>query len=258
LGVEKSGALLMTFLKKIKARARRLFQKEMDPARAYDRWASTYDAQPGNLMLALDEALFSLLLTQVDCSGKWVVDIGCGTGRHWQKILNRHPAKLIGYDVSPQMLLQLQLRYPGAQTQLIVGNKIHYSEPRPAGVLVTTLALAHIKKLGPAMQQWNKILKPGADILITDYHPETLALGGDRTFLYQGKITAIQNYVHSIDQVKTCARENDFELLTFTERRIDPDVKPWYEKQGALGVYHRFEGAGIIYGMHLRKRNAAP
>jgi SAM-dependent methyltransferase len=255
---QKSHAFLMTFLKKIKARARKLFQKEMAPASAYDRWAPTYDAQPDNLMLALDEQIFTRLLNNICCTGKLVLDIGCGTGRHWDKIFSQNPHKLIGYDVSPGMLHILQQKYPQAHTQLIIRNQFHYAETNAAGVLVSTLALAHMKKLGKAMQQWNKILIPGAEILLTDYHPETLALGGDRTFLYQGRTTAIRNYVHPLEKVKHYAFENGFELMAFIERRIDPDLKPWYEKQGALGVYERFKGAGLIYGMHLRKQHAAP
>lgn len=246
----------MTLLEKIKTRTRKLFRKEVAPAEAYDKWAPTYDAQPDNLMLALDEQIFSRLLHHICCKDKMVVDIGCGTGRHWDKILSQHPCKLIGYDVSAGMLERLQHKYPQALTQLIIRDQILYAETLPAEVLICTLALAHIKKPNLAMQQWRRILKAGAEILLTDYHPETLALGGDRTFVYQGRSLAIKNYVHPIEKVKQYARENGFEILDFLESRIDPIVKPYYEKQGALGVYERFKGAGIIYGMHLRKKDA--
>jgi ubiquinone/menaquinone biosynthesis C-methylase UbiE len=247
----------MLLLNKIKARARKLFRQEEMPAEAYDKWAPTYDAQPDNLMLALDEQLFSRLLARISCTGKMVVDIGCGTGRHWDKIFNQNPQKLIGYDVSAGMLQQLQHKYPQAHTQLILRDQVSYAEARPAEVLISTLALAHIRNLAAAMQQWEKLLKPGADILLTDYHPETLALGGNRTFLYRGRSLAIKNYVHPLDQVKQYARATGFVLLTFTEKRIDPAVRPYYEKQNALAVYERFKGAGILYGMHLRKKDAA-
>jgi ubiquinone/menaquinone biosynthesis C-methylase UbiE len=252
----QTGNDVMTLLEKIKDQARRLLRQEVAPAEAYDKWAPTYDAQPGNLMLNLDEQIFSRLLHNISCKGKMVVDIGCGTGRHWDKILSQHPQQLIGYDVSAGMLRQLQQKYPQAHTHLIVRDRIQYAESRPAEVLISTLALAHIKKPGLAMQQWCRILKPGAEVLLTDYHPETLALGGDRTFVYQGRCLAIKNYVHPIEKVKQYARENGFEVLTFIERRIDPAVKPYYEKQETLGVYERFKGAGIIYGMHLRKQDA--
>lgn len=248
----------MTLLKELKSRARKLFRQEVAPAEAYDKWAPSYDAQPGNLMLDLDEQLFSRLLAHICCRDKMVVDIGCGTGRHWPKIWSQHPHQLIGYDVSAGMLQQLRLKYPQAIARLIRQDRIEYAESRPAEVLISTLALAHIKKPDQAMQQWAAILKPGAQLLLTDYHPETLALGGDRTFVYQGRSLAIRNYIHPIEEVKQYAQANGFELLTLLERRIDPAVRPYYEQQGALGIYERFLGAGIIYGMHLRKKDAAP
>ena len=74
--------------------------KEKDSVEAYDIWSKNYDEQPDNLMLDLDEAVFTKLLASLPIQNKKVADIGCGTGRHWQKILNLRPAKLTGFDVS--------------------------------------------------------------------------------------------------------------------------------------------------------------
>ncbi|MGV3504796.1 MAG: class I SAM-dependent methyltransferase [Adhaeribacter sp.] len=247
----------MKFLRHLRARARHLLHPAMNPAQAYDRWAASYDAQPENLMLALDEEIFRQLLSRITCRGKIVLDLGCGTGRHWKKLLAHSPRKLIGYDVSAVMLQELQKKFPQAQTQLIADGQLPYAEDGPAGVLVSTLALAHLENPARAMRQWQQVLGPGADILLTDYHPETLALGGDRTFPYQGKTIAIRNYVHPLEKVRRSAADNGFEIMAFTEKRIDAELRPWYEKQGGLQVYNRFEGAGIIYGMHLKKAHAA-
>ena len=59
---------------------------EKPVVKAYDIWSHSYDAQPGNLVLDLDEMIFSTLLEDIDLEHKLVADIGCGTGRHWQKI----------------------------------------------------------------------------------------------------------------------------------------------------------------------------
>src|SRR5579859_8007718 len=85
-----------------------------DPASAYDMWSSTYDADGQNILVRLDESLFPRLLGGVQIRGKSVVDVGCGTGRHWSKLLAQEPAELIGYDVSPGMLEQLRRKIPGA------------------------------------------------------------------------------------------------------------------------------------------------
>src|SRR6185503_12739579 len=59
-------------------------QNVKNPASAYDLWAAGYDEQPGNLMLALDEEIFAEFIKEIPIAGKVVVDIGCGTGRHWK------------------------------------------------------------------------------------------------------------------------------------------------------------------------------
>jgi len=80
--------------------------RRVAPLKGYDLWAPTYDAQPDNVVLALESPLFAQLLADVRIEAGVVVDIGCGTGRHWPEILSRGPAKLIGVDPSPLQVLE--------------------------------------------------------------------------------------------------------------------------------------------------------
>ena len=109
----------------IRERITKLFSRntETDPAAGYDLWSGSYDQQPGNLMLDLDEAIFSNLLSEVNIRGKTVVDVGCGTGRHWNKLLLQEPAKILGYDVSPGMLDRLKQKYPQATVARTAGHR---------------------------------------------------------------------------------------------------------------------------------------
>src|SRR5262249_9628002 len=93
--------------------------RQLEPAAAYDLWAATYDNQPTNLILHVDEVVFSRLLGRVDLHNKTIVDIGCGIGRHWNRILQQKPAALTGYDVSTEMLKQLRRNFPDARTNLL-------------------------------------------------------------------------------------------------------------------------------------------
>ena len=78
--------------------------KDSSPEAAYNLWANSYDSQPDNLMLALDEEIFFNLLTDIDIKNNIIADIGCGTGRHWKKLLADNPKKITGFDVSEEML----------------------------------------------------------------------------------------------------------------------------------------------------------
>src|SRR6476619_2430727 len=72
---------ILSTIKKIFFNNRITLQKEA--AEAYNLWAGNYDRQPDNLMLFLDNQLFHHFIQSVDISNQVVLDIGCGTGRHW-------------------------------------------------------------------------------------------------------------------------------------------------------------------------------
>jgi ubiquinone/menaquinone biosynthesis C-methylase UbiE len=227
---------------------------ETEPEAGYDLWAGTYDLQPDNLMLALDNIEFKRMSSHVNFANKVVADIGCGTGRHWGEILDQKPFRLIGYDVSVGMLNVLKKKFPHAETyQSNETNKLEHLDTSECDIIISTLALAHFQNPEGAFVEWNRILKPGGAILITDYHPAALAMGGDRTFTFQSKTISIKNYVHSIENLREMFKENQFEIMDFDEKLIDESVRHYYEKQNAIHVFERFKNVPIIYGMYLKK-----
>jgi ubiquinone/menaquinone biosynthesis C-methylase UbiE len=96
--------------------------QEKNPVEAYNIWAKNYDAQPGNLMLDVDEITLAKLLKNVNLVDQKIADIGCGTGRHWAKILAHNPADLAGFDVSEGMLNQLKEKFPQANVKHITDD----------------------------------------------------------------------------------------------------------------------------------------
>lgn len=227
------------------------------PETAYDLWSEKYDHQPDNLMLALDEEIFSALLEGLNLQNKIIADIGCGTGRHWKKILEQHPKKLIGFDVSEGMLKILQQKFPQAETHHLISDELNNVENEYCDIIINTLTIAHIKDPKKVLREWNRILKPGGEIIITDYHPAALAKGGNRTFRYQNKTIAVKNYVHPIETIKEIAAGLLLKVLCLNEKSIDEQVKSFYEKQNALPVFEAWKGTPIIYGIHLKKTDAA-
>jgi ubiquinone/menaquinone biosynthesis C-methylase UbiE len=224
---------------------------------AYDIWSEHYDSQPGNLMLALDNEIFSALLTRLHLENKMIADIGCGTGRHWKKLYSRKPSVVAGFDVSAGMLKNLILKYPGAVTRQIIDNRFANVPDACFDVIVTTLTIAHIADIDEAIAAWSRILRPGGDLIITDFHPETLAKGGSRSFTHRGKTLSVVNYIHPLDEVIGTFRKHNLVLQVKVERSIDERVRHYYAAQNALPVYEQFKGTPVIYGMHLRKTHAA-
>jgi ubiquinone/menaquinone biosynthesis C-methylase UbiE len=228
-----------------------------EPDAAYDLWAADYDSQPDNMMLAWDEEIFSSLINNMKLQNKVIADIGCGTGRHWKKIYEREPRKLIGFDVSEGMLCMLKQKFPESETYHLINDELKELENQSCDIIFSTLTIAHIQNAEKALHEWDRILKLGGEIIITDYHPTALAKGGRRTFNYHGKTIAVKNYVHSIGKIKGIARQLDLEVFHFIEKSIDESARPFYEKQSALHVYERWKGTPIIYGIHLKKLDVA-
>jgi len=226
---------------------------EKDVVEAYDTWAENYDTQPGNLMLDLDERIFSNLLDQIGIKNKNVADIGCGTGRHWGDILANDPVSLTGFDVSAGMLGKLKNKYPFAQTHVISDNLFSAVPDASFDVILSTLTVAHIKEIEEALSSWCRICKETADIVITDFHPDALAFGGKRTFPHGKVQISVENYVHPLPVIKLLLLKNGFRAVNEVALSVDETVRHYYEQQNALHVYEKFKGFPIIYGIHFRR-----
>jgi len=227
--------------------------KETGVVEAYDIWADNYDAQPGNLMLDLDKIVLNELLGNIAVTGKQIADIGCGTGRHWTDILQKEPAGLTGFDVSPGMLKKLKDKFPSANVELITNN--HFSDVADGSfdMIISTLTMAHIENIHEALAAWGRIMKPKGDIIITDFHPDALAAGGQRTFKHQNKPVAVKNFVHTTAAIKQVLLKENFTVINEREIKVDGRVKDYYSTQNALHVYEKFKGSPIIYGLHFRR-----
>jgi ubiquinone/menaquinone biosynthesis C-methylase UbiE len=227
--------------------------KRLEPAAAYDLWAAQYDRQPANLVLHLDEAVFTELVVQVDLENKTVVDIGCGTGRHWGRLLERKPLALVGYDVSAEMLKCLRRKFPEAKAWLLRNGRLEETADDSVDSIVSTLTIAHMDDLPGRLREWNRVLKKNASILVTDYHPTALEKGADRTFTHNGETIAIKSRVYGVEELRRWTAELGWREMAFTERKIDEAVKHYYARQQALHLYERFRDTPIVYGMLLMK-----
>jgi len=230
---------------------------EKDSAEAYDLWAENYDNQPGNLMIDLDEVLFTGMLDDLAITNKQVADIGCGSGRHWAKIFQKHPQALTGFDVSEGMLHKLKEKFPQANVRHIADDLFSDVPDASFDTIVSTLTVAHIEDIEAAMQAWSRILKPNAEILITDFHPHILAYGGKRTFKHQQKSIAVKNYVHPVYSIVELLQGFGFHLIAKNELEIDESMKHYYQAQNALPVYEKYKGFQVIYGIHLKRGHVA-
>lgn len=227
--------------------------RRVRPVEGYDRWAATYDAQPENVVFALESPLFSELLARVAIEGNIVVDIGCGTGRHWPEILSRTPAELIGVDPSPLMLERLKAHYPDARVMCGEGDHLPEIAGASCDLIISTLALAHIPAAACAIGEWGRILRRGGAMLITDFHPEAIGAGMKRTFVSGGQTIEIEHHTTDLERLRQIAAECGLTAVFAAERAIDESVRPLFERAQYLKAYEKHKGQPLVFGMHFTK-----
>jgi ubiquinone/menaquinone biosynthesis C-methylase UbiE len=230
---------------------------DMDPASGYDLWSSNYDRDGDNLLLALDEPMFGRLLQRLDLRGKRVIDVGCGTGRHWRSILAREPAELVGYDVSAGMLAELRRKYPRAIVHQSGADRLTHARDRDCDVVISTLTLCHVPALEDAVEEWARVLRPGGDVLLTDFHPAASATSRC-SFRHGRDVFTVKLHVHSIDSLEAVVARAGLERVSFEEALIDESTRPYYERADMLAVFERMRGEPLVYGAHFRKCGLSP
>ena len=241
---------------------RRVFQSlgrpaDMDPAAGYDLWSSSYDADKDNLLVALDEPMFERILRRLQLRGKHVLDVGCGTGRHWDRVLAREPSALIGYDISAGMLAELRRKYPRATVHQSGADRLVHAGDRDCDAVISTLTLCHVPSLEDAIGEWARVLRPGGDVVLTDFHPAASATARC-SFRHEGERCTVKIHVHSVASLEAAASRSGLELVSLEEALIDESTRPYYERADMLRVFERMKGAPLVYGAHFRKRGPSP
>src|ERR1700722_13952548 len=229
--------------------------REIIPSKAYDKWASTYDAQPDNPILFLDNLLFKEMIEKTDLEGKRVVDIGCGTGRYWEELSRKKVTELIGYEASSEMLQKIRQKNPTAKTYLHPDNYLKELKDGSCDALVSTLVIAHIRNLPAEWREWNRVLKNKGEIILTDFHPVALQRGANWSFMHNGQLVYIKNYVHTLDKVRSLAAKMNWKEVGFIESRIDERVEHFFERLNVMEAYKDSYDQLVLYGIHFRKED---
>jgi ubiquinone/menaquinone biosynthesis C-methylase UbiE len=153
--------------------AGRTHPQQTDVHTAYQLWAPTYDTDP-NPLLDIEQGAVWPLLDRFP-PGR-AVDAGCGTGRHAGFLAARGHA-VIGVDTAPAMLQAARRNVPDARFLLGDLSALPLAH-QTADLVVCALALVHQPTLGPAFQEFARVLRPGGQLVVSDIHVASLYLGG--------------------------------------------------------------------------------
>jgi ubiquinone/menaquinone biosynthesis C-methylase UbiE len=222
----------------------------MPAAEAFDLWSATYDDQVDNPLFPLDDDLTERLLRNVRLEGKVIVDVGCGSGRGWPRLLAGRPERLIGYDASAGMLTRLKSKFPTAEAHHVVDHRLRSTPDRSCDLLISTLTLGYIADVEGAFREWERVLKPGGDIILTDLHPD-VATPEARSFQQNNRTIAIRHLSRSLPSIIAAAKRSGLEVARTEYSVVGEPVRPASEGGNALAPYPEREGTAVLFGMHL-------
>jgi malonyl-CoA O-methyltransferase len=183
---------------------------------AYNRWSQTYDSQP-NPTRDIDAAVLDHILP--DLTGLTVIEAGCGTGKNSGRLAACH--HLIALDFSEGMMAVARRK---VQTPNITWAQCDLNRPWPlsantADLVIFNLVLEHIQHLEPIFAQAARVLHPGGQMLLSEFHPIRLTDGkGAQITAEDGRILEfIGSFRHTAQEFETAAHSLGLHLLQSQE-----------------------------------------
>lgn len=225
--------------------------RRLSSQNAYELWSTFYDDQPDNVVLYLEEKLFSEMMSEVNAAGKKILDIGCGTGRHWQEIFKHKPLQLTGIDNSDEMTAKLKTKFKDAEVFVSETNSLKNFEDSSFDLIISTLTIGHINNIEEYFRQWKRVLKPEGELLITDFHPEAFSIGMKRSFVFNKEVIEVENYLYTLDYLTGIFSGLNWKIVSVKEKIIDDDVRELFIKQNYVNAFNKYKGTSLILGLHL-------
>jgi ubiquinone/menaquinone biosynthesis C-methylase UbiE len=129
----------------------------------YDKYASLYDDKL-DFLNSFEKGMIGEIVG--DVSGKKVLDVGCGTGRLIQKLVEKG-AVVTGADISSEMLKIAQRKF--GQVEFVEADIEHLPfENDSFDVVVASFVIVHLKDLRKAFDEVYRVLKPGGSFIVTN------------------------------------------------------------------------------------------
>lgn len=190
---------------------------DLDVIDGYARWSETYDTAP-NPLIRVEEPVVHAMIDRV-ASGV-ALDAACGTGRHTAYLAGRH-RRVFAVDASPDMLTLARARVPSADVRS--GNLAELPlEDACVDIAVCALALTHVPDLGPAIGELARVVRPRGTVILSDFHPMMILLGGTGLFFSaDGRAGKVRSFYHSQASYLAAFREVGLEVVDCAEPAIE-------------------------------------
>jgi malonyl-CoA O-methyltransferase len=178
-----------------------------------------------------------------------LLDLGCGTGRRLSGDLS--PAEdAVGVDLSVAML-----RAGRARGRLAAADAL--ALPFRAEVFATVwcrLMIGHVAHPEEVYRDMARVARPGATVIVTDFHPDAIAAGHTRSFRDQaGALHIIEHHTHTHDQHAQAAAAHGLTLVETHHGAVGPAVRDIYARSEKLAWYDRDLGLRLLLALRFRR-----
>jgi ubiquinone/menaquinone biosynthesis C-methylase UbiE len=204
----------------------------IDPGEGHRLWAQNYDTAH-NPLLALERRVLQPHLDKL--RGKFVVDVGCGTGR-WLSFASESGATVAGLDLTPEMLARAAAK-PGLQGNLACADA--QSLPlagETADVTLCSFCISYVRDLSVVFAELARVTRPKGRVIVSDIHPIAIAGGWKRTFRSAGRLYEMKLDAHPKGPLRA-GLEAGLTLWRVFEPRFAEPERPLFEKAGKADTY---------------------
>jgi ubiquinone/menaquinone biosynthesis C-methylase UbiE len=212
------------------------------PLEAYQLWSQTCETDP-SAIVALESRWAKPWL--IDLRGKVVFDVSCGVGR-WLAHAQAQGANAIGTDLCPEMLMQASKK-PGLSGRLARADTCSLPLPsHRADVVLCALSLGHMTPMESALAEIARTVRPGGQLIVTDFHPGALDRGWKRTFRNHSQLYEIETYRYTTACLLDCARRCELVLQNLLEPGFDEPERSIFSSAGKHDLYERVRGIPAV------------
>jgi malonyl-CoA O-methyltransferase len=186
-------------------------------------------------------------------AARTLLDAGCGTGRRLPHPSADGPRMAIGVDLVLEMLAQGKGR-PGIRTVVAADFQALPFGADRFDVVWCRLSIGHLAQLEPCYREFARVMRPGARLIVTDFHPAAARAGYLRSFRdSNGVLRVLEHHVHDTSDHDRSARRAGLVLERQLELRIGPEVRSFYETTGKLDRYNEQIALPLLLALCFRR-----